>query len=114
MPCTVLCTGCLVLLSVCWAGHGAASSLEDVISQRDTARLLKLFKAAEDDVETQFYLINGLQAVGFDQSNKAMRDSACTRAKAEEYTELRDVFYSTSIAAMIDGCKVSIVIPNDH
>ncbi len=104
-----LCAGFLLLLSVCWACHGAASSLEDVITQRDKTRLLDLFKEAEpyEDVETPFFLISGLQVIGYNENNKHMRNSACTMAKAKEYTELRDIFYSTSIAAMLEGCTVS-------
>ncbi|XP_064383244.1 dolichyl-diphosphooligosaccharide--protein glycosyltransferase subunit 2-like [Halichondria panicea] len=100
--------GFLLLLSVCWACHGAASSLEDVITQRDKTRLLNLFKEAEpyEDVETPFFLISGLQVIGYDENNKHMRNSACTMAKAKEYTELRDIFYSTSIAAMLKGCTL--------
>ncbi len=106
-----LCAGCLVLLSACCASHSAVSSLEDVISESDRVRLSKLFEAAEpyeNDVETPFYLISGLQVIGFDQSNKAMRDRACTMAKSVKNAELKNVFYSTSIAAMIDGCEVSM------
>lgn len=88
------------------------SSLEDIISQRDTGRLFSLLQSAEpyEDVETPYYLVSGLQAIGFDKSNEDMRNSACTMAKAVEYTELSDIFYSTSIAAMINGCKVSLHI----
>ena len=96
-------------MSVCWACHGAVSSLEDVITQRDKTRLLELFGEAEpyEDVETPFFLISGLKVIGFDENNKPMRNSACVMAKSKEYTELRDIFYSTSIAAMLEGCTVS-------
>lgn len=86
------------------------SSLEDIITSRDKVRFTELFQAAEpyDDVETPYYLISGLQAIGFDDSNKDMRSNACTMAQARECTELKDIFYKTSVAAMLGNCKVNV------
>lgn len=94
-----------------WAAAGTESgrSLEDVISRRDQARLLEDFFSAEpyDEMETAYYILSGLDAFGFNDDNKQLRENACTYIKTKNLKDLRDIFYASSGSAILkDSCKV--------
>ena len=88
----------------------SASSLDAVITPRDKTRLSELFEAAEpyEDIETPYHIVTGLQGLGYDESNKMMRKNACTMANTRKYTELKDIFYSTSISVILGDCSVGM------
>ena len=93
----------------------SASSLDAVITSRDKTRLSELFEAAQpyESMETPYHIVTGLHGLGFDESNKMMRKNACTMANVREYTELKDIFYSTSISAILGDCSVGITFPTE-
>ena len=91
------------------AGKQTATSLDDVITARDQARLTGLFSSVEpyDEIETAYYVVSGLEAIGFNEDNKQFLTNACAFAAAKKWTNLRDIFYATSVSAMLkDSCKV--------
>lgn len=66
-------SGLLVLAGVCLAGtEEAASSLVDVISPTEHARLLKVLEGAQpyEDVRTAYLIVKALHSLGFNEANK--------------------------------------------
>lgn len=105
--CVLVLLGNTVLIQ---AGKETASSLDDVITARDQERLTELFSSAEpyDEIEMAYYIVSGLEAIGFNDDNKQLVNNACAFANARDWTELRDIFYASSVSAMLkDSCKVT-------
>ena len=60
------------MLGVCLAADDSVTSLVDVISTKDQARLFKILEAAQpyEDVRTAYLLVRALQSLGFTEARK--------------------------------------------
>ena len=60
------------MLGVCLAADDSVTSLVDVISTKDQARLFKILEAAQpyEDVRTAYLLVRALQSLGFTEASK--------------------------------------------
>lgn len=60
------------MLGVCLAADDSVTSLGDVISTKDQARLFKILEAAQpyEDVRTAYLLVRALQSLGFTEASK--------------------------------------------
>ena len=73
---------CVLLVAIsCLSLSQAATttpSLHDVITQRDRSRMKQLLVAAEpySDLETAYYVTNGLLSLGFSESNRLVSEAS--------------------------------------
>ena len=60
------------MLGVCLAADDSVTSLVDVISTKDQARLFKTLEAAQpyEDVRTAYLIVRALQSLGFTEASK--------------------------------------------
>ena len=60
------------MLGACLAADDSVTSLGDVISTKDQARLFKILEAAQpyEDVRTAYLLVRALQSLGFTEARK--------------------------------------------
>ena len=60
------------MLGVCLAADDSVTSLVDVISTKDQARLFKTLDAAQpyEDVRTAYLIVGALQSLGFTEASK--------------------------------------------
>ena len=74
--------GLFALLGVCSAGtEGSVTSLVDVISPQDQARIVRALQAAQpyDDLRTAYLIVRAVQALGFSDANKQVSGlSSCS------------------------------------
>ena len=67
------------MLGACLAANDKVTSLVDVISSKDQARLFKAIEAAQpyEDVRTAYLIVRALQSLGFSEANKNVSLLVC-------------------------------------
>lgn len=70
------------MLGVCLAADNAVTSLVDVISSKDQARLFKALESVQpyEDVRTAYLIVRALQSLGFSEANKKVSTDTFIRA----------------------------------